>query len=321
MLSARAVTDIEEGRALWRRLIPEEVITDIWDVRECFHRHYQRDIHFLVTEDNGVVRGFLPLARIDEYSCYGYFPGETWSGKTWLEQNRVIIDGDTMLDEILAMCPGPYHVRYLLAADAAPQSSDCVDEIGYLFHPPDYDYELDEYFREFSHKTLKRLRRELDGFHASGASYRYDDLADFDILVSMNLDRFGGRSYFADSRFREGFRSLMLFLHERGWLRMTTVLMNGDPAAVDMGSVFNGTYTLLAGGTNASYPGVAKLINIHHMRRACEWKLGSVDFLCGDFAWKPQFHLSPRPLYLISNLPPGFLQSGKVEIRSAQNAP
>jgi hypothetical protein len=71
---------------------------------------------------------------------------------------------------------------------------------------------------------------------------------------------------------------------------------------VDMGCVYQGVYTLLAGGTNSRYLGVAKLINFHHMQRACEEKLKRVDFLCGDFNWKKLFHLTPRPLYLMTNI-------------------
>jgi hypothetical protein len=80
------------------------------------------------------------------------------------------------------------------------------------------------------------------------------------------------------------------------------VLINDEPAAVDMGCLYNGVYTLMAGGTNSRFPGVAKLINLHHMERACRERMHQVDFLCGDFNWKKLFHLTPRPLFKLSNL-------------------
>ena len=70
-----------------------------------------------------------------------------------------------------------------------------------------------------------------------------------------------------------------------------------------MACLYRGTYTVLAGGTAAAFPGVAKLINFHHLERACRERFQLVDFLCGDFTWKIMFHLTPRPLYLLSNLP------------------
>jgi hypothetical protein len=73
---------------------------------------------------------------------------------------------------------------------------------------------------------------------------------------------------------------------------------------VDVGALYRGAYTLLAGGTNGNYPGVAKLINFHHLERACRERFEQVDFLCGDFNWKKLFHLTPRPLYLLTDLAP-----------------
>jgi CelD/BcsL family acetyltransferase involved in cellulose biosynthesis len=119
-------------------------------------------------------------------------------------------------------------------------------------------------------------------------------------MVEMNISRFGVDSYFYDSRFRESFRSLANFLNAKEWLRFTTVLINGEPAAVDMGCIYRGVYTVMAGGTQSQYLGVAKLINLHHMQWACQQRLQRVDFLCGDFHWKKQFHLTPRPLFLLS---------------------
>jgi hypothetical protein len=300
----RSVSSVEECRELWRQAIPADSITDLWEVRYCFHRHFQRPLRFIAAEDHDGICGFLPLSWIKERSCYGYFPGEVWDGKTWLEQNRLIARNGEILRALLAKSPSAYHLRYLLppaweAVGAAP----VVDEIGYLFNPPEYAYDIEKYFEQFSHKSAKRIKREIAEIEERGVEYRYDERADFDLMVGFNLGRFGSRSYFSDPRFTDGFRTLMEFLQEHGWLRLTTVLIEGVPAAVDMGCLYQGTYTLLAGGTHEAYPGVAKLINLHHMQRGCRERFERVDFLCGDFSWKKIFHLTPRPLYLMSSLP------------------
>jgi hypothetical protein len=81
-----------------------------------------------------------------------------------------------------------------------------------------------------------------------------------------------------------------------------------------MGSIYRGVYTVMAGGANSRYRGVAKLINLHHMQWACQQRLQRVDFLCGDFHWKKQFHLSPRPLYLLSSLASEIVQEADLEV-------
>ena len=259
----------------------------------------------------------LPLSWIEEKQCYGYFPGETWLGKTWLEQNRIVAEDAEMVRNLLDRCPGKLHLRYLLPLEPPPDDNYDVDEIGYLLKPPDYDYDIEKYYREFSHKSIKRIKKEVAGLENSGLSYRYDDLADFEHLVQLNISIFGQKSYYYDQRFQNGFRSLMHYLHDNGWLRITTILAGDKVAAVDMGCLYREHYTLLAGGTNGDYPGVAKMINLHHMQRACREKMKQVDFLCGNFSWKQMFHLSPRPLYLISNCPSETHSSSSVEVGRA----
>ncbi len=300
-ITVRSVTDLDECQAIWRAVIPNEVITDLWEVRDCFQRHFRRPRNFLLIEDSSAVVGLLPLSFIEELRCYGFFPGETWHGKTWLEQNRIYLRAGGP-QALLSRFRLPYHLRYLSLQENLPQSELRIDEIGYLFSPPQYDFSIENYFQEFSRKSIKQILKDVAGLERMGVSYRYDDLSDFELMIRLNLDRFGTDSYFFDQRFRESFRSLAYFLYENGWLRLTTVLIGNEPAAVDMGCVYRGVYTLLAGGTNHRFPGVAKLINLHHLQRACEERLQQVDFLCGDFNWKKLFHLTPRPLFLLSNL-------------------
>ena len=301
MNGIRIVSEENECRAVWEAAVPRRAIWDLWEVRCCFHRNFRRQLHFIVAEQNGAVCGLLPLSRIEESDSYGFFPGEVWKGKTWLEGNRIVSGDEETLRDMLERCPAPYELRYLLPPKNGQENGWATDEIGYLFHPPRYGYDLENYFGEFSRKSRKRLKRDLEFMEALGVRYRYNDTSDFSYLVDLNLSRFGEDSYFSDPRFTESLRDLMNLLRERGWLRLTTIIIQGRVAAVDLGGVYNGCYTLFGGGTNADFIGVAKLINTHHIRWACEEKLELVDFLCGDFAWKKIFHLSPRPLYLLSS--------------------
>ncbi|MBN2301162.1 MAG: GNAT family N-acetyltransferase [Lentisphaerae bacterium] len=306
MAEFRIAADIEECRELWTQLMPRDLISDLWAVRECFHKHFQRTPHFIISDDAGVAPSLLPLCRIEESGYYGYFPGETWHEKTWLEQNRVIA-APNVLQALLNQCPSQNYLRYMLPLGIEMP----VDEIGYLFEPPRYEYEIENYFQEFSPKSRKRLKKDLAAIEAMGVEYRYNQLSDFEYIADLSVQRFGSDSYFYDNRFRESFRSLMHYLRENEMMRITTVLIGGTPAAVDLGSIYNDTYTLLAGGTDSRYPGVAKLINMHHMKYACERQISSVDFLCGDFSWKKLFHLTPRPLYMMSDLPHVLAECGR----------
>lgn len=303
MVEVYSISDPAECQRLWRELMPAELVSDLWEVRDCFHREYRHQCRFVVAEEHGRIIGFVPLSYNEETEIYNYFPGETWEGKTWLEQNRIIARDRRTLELMLATLDAPHQLRYLRTDTAWRYGDDAVDEIGYLFFPDQFDFKVERYFDLFSHKSAKRLKKELAGWDDRNVELRINQIDDFELLCQMNRSRYGRLSYFTDDRFLQSFRNLVEFLDQRGWLRIVTLLVDGEPAAVDMGSLYNGMLTMLAGGTNAAFPGIAKLINMHHFQYACERRLDSVDFLCGDFNWKTQFHLTPASLYVIDNTP------------------
>lgn len=294
----RTISDPVETEALWRAFIPAETVFDLWEVRAAFHARYRRPLRCIEGHGDAGERIFLPLSWVDELSAWCFFPGETWSNKTWLEQNRLFLGGLTG-ERLAAELGADFHLRYLVDSPGAA-SGPTVDETGYLFHPPAHGYDIEHWWSRFSTKRRKKIRKDLLAFpHRVAVRSTVED--GFDLLVAMSLGQFGSRSYFADPRFREGFLDMLTVLSGMGLLRVTTLFVGNTPAAVDFGSVYRGRYTLLAGGMDASFPGLAKAINLLHLEWACEQRLDEVDFLCGDFSWKPLFHLTPRPLYLFTS--------------------
>jgi hypothetical protein len=304
MLNISDCGDLEKAQKLWQRHWPQKCLFDLWPVRACFQSQYKHTPHFIVATDNGQFRGMLALSWIDEEQYFGHFPGELWQGKTWLEQNKLLASDQEVLNALLDHTPSEVRIRYL-GADSilAAEPSVTVDEIGYLFYPPQYGYSFQEYLQSFSGKSRKKIRRELDLLKTGGVSYRYDRLTDIEIMFRLNIENFKGQSYFDEPRFLRSFENLIAWLHQNNLLRVTTVLLGGKVAAVDIGAVWNATYVVLAGATHTDFPGVAKLINLHHIEWSCDRRLSAVDFLCGDFNWKNRFHLTPRPLYKFSKRP------------------
>jgi hypothetical protein len=294
------VHDLDQCQRLWESLIPPRQLFDIWDVRACFQRAYGNAPYFIVAQGPHGPHGLLALSRIEADRYWGFFPGETFKGKTWLEQNRIMADTPATAAALLDACPSPCHLRYLTEPSAIRYAQHALDEIGYLFRPPAYDYRFDRYLQAFSGKRRRNLFREMNALAARGISYRTQHDQDIDRAFELNLQAFGKNSYFSDDRFLAAFLELTQYLRAQHLLRVTTVLVAGQVAAVDLGAVYRGTYTVFAGGTHPEIPGVAKAINLYHLEWACRERLDQVDFLCGDFGWKERFHLTPRPLYQVS---------------------
>lgn len=302
MLNIRDCRDIDEFSYLWKRYWPRECIFDLWEIRNCFHRSYDRPLICLIAEKGSCVLGMLPLSWIEEQNYFGMFPGETWMGKTWLEQNKIPAASLRIRQELLDAAPGNVLLRYI-SPDYRESSyaRAAIDETGYIFYPGNYHNSFTRYVTNLSLKFRKNCAREKATLEKHGVSFRYDAISDIEHLFRMNISAFGEHSYFDDVRFFNSFENLIAWLRENNMLRITTVRIGGTVAAVDIGALWNETYTVLAGGTNPEFRGVAKLINFHHLKWSCSERLKTVDFLCGDFGWKERFHLSARPLYKIVN--------------------
>jgi hypothetical protein len=304
MMKTIIYEDPEQCRRLWEALWPAKGLFDLWQVRACFQDAFSRPLHFHVVEKNQRPVGLLALCWDGEKQQYVQFPGETWQGKTWLEQNRIIAETPEVIEELLDSVPGPLHLRYLCWNDVLGMSNRLVpDEIGYCFHPGLYGFSVKNYMLSFSGKSRKKLHAELKKLHDRKVTFRFNQSKDLAHLVKLNRESFGEDSYFSETKFYHSFENLAVFLTRMGMMRLTTVLIDGSIAAVDMGALYKNSYTLLAGGTNPDFPGVAKLINLHHMDWSCDQGIDVVDFLCGDFNWKERFHLTPRPLYELNRNP------------------
>jgi hypothetical protein len=299
MVRIRICDEPEACAVLWRKLWPQTCFFDLWPVRLIFAEAFARTPYFLVAEQQQEPVGMLALCLLGEERQFACYPGEVWQGKTWIEQNRIPVREQEMRDALLEAIPGPAYLRYLTpeSAPVSCASTFVVDEENFRFFPRLHGYSFEGYMQEFSGKSRKNLCREQDRLQKPGVAYRYNDFNDIESLLTMNLAAYGDYSYFADARFLQAFVRLFGWLAEQNMLRITTLLIGGEVAAVDAGAVWNGQYTVLAGGTNGEFPGVAKIINFHHIAWACAERLEVVDFLCGDFGWKKRFHLQPCPLY------------------------
>lgn len=304
MVRIQICEDPGECAHIWEKSWPRECFFDHWDVRNFFAASYKRQPYFLIARKQEKIEGMLALSRIEESRSFAHFPGETWRGKTWLEQNKIPASSPQVFNELLASVPGPTHLRYLTRESVPIKNTPvALDEVGYLFFPGAYGFSFQKYMEEFSGKSRKKLTRELAELEKHGVAFRYNHTDDINCLFRMNLESYGEMSYFYDPSFLDSFEKLVVWLHQTKMLRTTTLLLGGTVAAVDIGAIWNNSYTVLAGATNPEFKGVAKMMNFHHLEWSCLQHLKVVDFLCGDFGWKQRFHLAPRPLYEMNIFP------------------
>jgi hypothetical protein len=297
MMRIGFVTDLDLCEDLWHAYVEPRLISDTWGYRLCFHRHFKNDVRFLLIEDSQGVAALLPLSYVRQTEMFVAFPGEVWNGKTWSERNPVYFREPQFLFEVLHACPDRTYLRYLEFSFDGLLSGADLDELGYVLYPGELGYDVDRYIQRFSRKRFKDINKTIGSLLGREHRFHINRLNDFDLMVQMSVNFFGTNSYLHDPRFRESLRDLMYALHRTGRLHMVSLDIEGRTAAVDLGALHNNIYTVFLGGTDPLYLGVAKVMNMHHIRFACEQRLAKVDFLCGDFHWKKLWHLNAEPLY------------------------
>lgn len=297
MMHKSFITDLDVCKRVWNDLLPIRNISDLWGFRLCFQRHFNYRPHFLLLEDRQGIAGLLPLTYIDDLDIFVFFPGEIWQGRSWIERTPVFFREEGLFEELLESCPENTYLRYIEAPEGLELPCLEMDEIAYVLYPAGIEFDLAIYRKRFPNKKFKQIMKVVNSFNEMGSALYFNRLEDFGFLVNMSLRQFGANSYLHDHRFRNGFRDIMRFLHDKGWLRMVSLEINGKLAAVDLGATFGETYTVFLGATHPDFLGLAKAMNMYHIEFACREGLKKLDFLCGDFHWKKLWHLDPEPLY------------------------
>ena len=241
MIRKKVVTNLEACRALWDQFTVRRNVTDLWEFRDCFQKHFKNTPHFVVSgrRTRGAGASSSVLSGREGQVC-ALFPGETWNGKTWLERTQLYMRDPDILGDLLDAAPERTYLRYLECDESALIPHLELDEIGYLFHPPEIGFDMKNYFQRFVWKKLKAIKKEIETMLAPGCSWHINCLTDYDIMVDMSLTTFGKSSYFYDPRFTEGFREVLRFLSRNGWLRMVSLEIGGKTVAVDMAAVYRG---------------------------------------------------------------------------------
>jgi CelD/BcsL family acetyltransferase involved in cellulose biosynthesis len=135
----------------------------------------------------------------------------------------------------------------------------------------------------------EKLRRDF------GARFRPEDPSqfesDFETLLALHDLRWGrGATLFGgpERAFQQEFARLA---HDRGWLRLWFLELDGRPAAAWYGFRFGDSYAVYQGGRDQTFKrfSMGTALDLHAIRTACEEGVGEYRFLRGGEPYKYRF--------------------------------
>tara|TARA_Y100000034_G_scaffold89941_1_gene108308 strand:+ start:4586 stop:5527 length:942 start_codon:yes stop_codon:yes gene_type:complete len=291
------VTDISECEKLWKTFSVNKKISDMWEFKFCFHKYFNNLPHFIVHKKHGKVVGMLPLSYDNEQKLFKFFPGDD----DWIEKNSIFLHKKRSLKELIKMCPAN---TKLTGIDEIPlykkmfQDDDCT----YSLYPKEFNYNLNNYHKLFKRKHVRNILRDLRKINKKGVdiircpkSYKKY----YKIVKKWSVKTFGDKSYFYDKRFVKAFSDVLDLFMKKEIMYMTVVKVDDELAAIDFGCIYGDTMTVFAGGVNPKFrnQGIAKFINMEHIKYGFDCKLDKLEFLAFNFNWKEMWHLKKEKLF------------------------
>jgi CelD/BcsL family acetyltransferase involved in cellulose biosynthesis len=154
-----------------------------------------------------------------------------------------------------------------------------------------------EFYGALSHRFRKTARNSLNRLGRDHAvSYRYADAEtlehDLDTAFRLHQARFGvhpGCNFCGD---HEPFqRQFARIAHERGWLRLLLLELDGEPVSCEYGFVFQNAYFAYQGGRDPEWDrfSVGFVVELESIRRTLDEEAGEYRFLGGAETYKYRF--------------------------------
>lgn len=290
MINIEVIKDLGMAKDIWNLLSPQENIYDLWDFRYCFYTSDPQPLYFLVAKDDGRPVALLPLQYNQGLKCYEFF------AENFMENNRPFF------------APG---FEYLLPELFNQKFDKTVkifdldggDEFTEALPLEDYIYYIDiANFKNFNDYLLKAFATGRKRSHFKKMLSPSDheikvilnDFDDLQLVMDLNVKRFGEESYLRTKIERQPFYDLLKLPLD--W-QLTTIIIDGIKRAGSLSVIYRGTYYYLVGGWDLSIPNILKYLTKANLEIAINNKLKIFNCSLGDCSWKSFWHMDKLPQY------------------------
>lgn len=284
-LSFRAVTDLEECRALWEKFSPGHTIYQQWDWRYAHYRHLEFPVRFFTAYDGEVPVGILPLQYepVEEY--WEFFGGEE------MEDNGIWMTPgyEDQARELLLAFDEPIWLDYLPVSCDWP-GTHAADDVGFELDLAKVASVDDFIEHHLSGKLRKQIRASYRRVTESEVEVVNGSPTDLDKLFDLNVQTFGVESGFYDKYSKDIYRDLLRLSYDRHILK---VVHAGATIAVTVSFLFHGVYYFyVVGYDRAAVKDLSAYLNLINIDEAIKTGATKIDFGYHDCGWKDRWGLA-----------------------------
>jgi hypothetical protein len=293
MIEIKVIQDLATAQLLWNKLSPQTSLYDLWEFRLCFYRSEPWPLYFYTAYDGQEPVALLPLQFNEDLQCLEFF------AENFMEFNRPFFAAgyEYLLPQLFQQDFGRDVKIYDLEGSDAFTSSLPLEDYIYLLELPGLT-SFDDYLRQaFSdgHKraNFKRLFSLLERDHQ--VEVIHNDFKDLDLIMDLNVQRFGAESYLHTERDRQPFRELIKLSLD--W-QAITIKVDGVKLAGSLSVIYQGVYSYLIVGSDISkINNVFKYLTKTNLELALASSAKVFNCSLGDCNWKSHWHLARHPQY------------------------
>ena len=285
-LDFKIIKDLSQAKAIWQELSPNETLWDDWDFRYCFYKYYNFELFFYAGYLNGQIIGVLPLQYNPEKKFLEFFGGN------YMEENKVLIKKgyEQFIPDFYKQVNQAAELSDISGQDAFSRGLP-LQEYKYLYNLAGIttlEQFINKYFDSDSRKKKRRLLKEE-------VEIIYNNFADFDLMIELNLKNFGKESSFNWPFRKEIFHDLLKLNYEPILL---TSIINGKKEAAAFAIKYKDEFVSLNSGVNStSFPCLEKYLILKKVAKAIELKCRIFDACIGNCGWKENWHLEQIPQF------------------------
>jgi len=285
-LDFKIIKDLSRAKEIWQQLSPNETLWDDWDFRYCFYKYYNWELFFYTGYLNAEVVGVLPLQYNPEKKFLEFFGGN------YMEENKVLLKKgcEQFIPDFYKQVDREAELSDISGQDSFTKNLP-LQEYKYLYNLSGIstlEQFMDKYFDPDSRKKKRRLLKEE-------VEIIYNNFADFDLMIDLNLKNFGKESSFNLPFRKEIFHDLFKLNYEPILL---TSIINGKKEAVSFALKYKDKFISLNSGVNStSFPWLEKYLILKKVAKAIELKCLVFDACVGNCGWKENWHLEQIPQF------------------------
>ncbi len=288
--------DITRAESLWNLFSPKNSLFDLWSFRLAFWQAYQHLPYFVVAKDKKINIGVIPLWYERDTKKY------TWFGSYWHEDNNLWITSPKYIRPVLEHIPKgtilnsilPFLYRSKLLGFVPDEPKYVIDV--YKFRS------IEEYFLALPKRNRDKLKADYKRINKLSPKLIINRWSDFGTLIKLSQQRLVSIGEIPDTYDKRRLCTFRNIIKNSGELqeyevKLLTIEIEGQIAAVDLICVYNNRYYSIRGGNDIkNFPGVGNYIHLMEIEDAIKLGKEKVDFLATDCNWKHKW-TKPMALY------------------------